>query len=102
MEIVLPYVQVVWIFFPVLAFALAFIGKVRSEPDTKARRCCNIGAGMGWILSGLLMFIGFGALWKDVVSLPETAAEITALIDTLLMAGYLVTAYIRGKILWFI
>ena len=97
----LSIIQVVWAFFPTFAFVLAFVGKVRSEQRTKARRLCNIGAGMGWLVSTMLIFAGLDILWTEVVSLPETAAEITTIIDTVLIAGYLLIAYIRGKIFWF-
>lgn len=85
-----------------IGFIFAFIGKVRSKYGTKARRLCNIGAGIYWIVSVALMFAGLFALWMDVFSIPARAAEITGFVDTVLIAGYFLIAYIRGKILWFI
>ncbi len=100
--ILFSYFQILWVFFPIIGFILAFIGKVRSEYGTKARRLCNIGAGIGWVVSVVLMFSGLGALWMDVFSISARAAEITCFVDTILIAGYFLIAYIRGKILWFI
>jgi len=100
--ILFSYLQILWVFFPMIGFILAFIGKVRSEWGTKARKLCNIGAGICWVVSVMLMFFGLGALWMDVFSISASAAEITGFVDTVLIAGYFLIAYIRGKILWFI
>ena len=100
--ILFSYLQILWVFFPLIGFILAFIGKVRSEYGTKARRMCNIGAGICWVVSFVLMFSGFGVLWMDVFSIPATAAEVTGFVDTVLIAGYFLIAYICGRILWFI
>ena len=101
-DMVLSYIRILWVLFPAIAFVLAFIGKVKSKRATKARRLCNIGAGIGWIASVVLMFTGFGSLWMDVFSISAVAAEVTCLVDTILISGYFLIAYIRGKILWFI
>lgn len=101
LEIILSYIRILWVCFPAVAFIFAFIGKVRSKWGTKARRLCNIGAGIGWVVSVVLMFSGIGALWIDVFSISARAAEITGFVDTVLIAGYFLIAYIRGKILWF-
>lgn len=49
--ILFSYLQILWVFFPMIGFILAFIGKVRSEWGTKSRKLCNIGAGICWVLS---------------------------------------------------
>lgn len=95
-------IRALWVFFPVLGFVFAFVGKVRSDYGTIARKLCNIGAGIGWIASIMLMFMAFGALWMDVFSISAWAAEVTSFVDTVLIAGYFLIAYIRGKLLWFI
>lgn len=102
LEIVLSYIRILWAFFPAIAFIFAFIGKTRSEWGTKARRLCNIGVTIGLFASIILMFFAFGSLWVDVFSISAWEAEVTALVDTGLFAGYFLIAYIRGKILWFI
>jgi len=102
LEIILSYIRILWVGFPAIAFVFAFVGKTRSEWGTKARRLCNIGATIGWLASIMLMFFGFGALWTDVFSLSAWEAEVTTFVDTILIAGYFLIAYIRGKIFWFV
>lgn len=102
MERLLSYIQILWAFFPAIAFGLAFIGKKKSQQETKARRLCNIGAGIGWLASFVLLYWAFSFLWVDIFSIPARAAEVICLIDTVLVTGYFLIAYICGKLLWFI
>lgn len=102
LEIVLSYIRILWVFFPVIAFIFAFIGKTRSEWGTKARKLCNVGAGIGWIVSSILLFFAIGILWTDVFSISSWVAEITAFVDTILIAGYLLISYIKGTPFWII
>lgn len=100
LEIIWPYI--LWVSIPAIAFVFAFVGRTRSEWGTKARTLCNIGATIGGLVSIVLMFSGFGALWIDVFSLSAREAEVTTFVDTILIAGYFLIAYNRGKIFWFV
>jgi hypothetical protein len=102
LETLVLCIQILWACFPFVAYILAFVGRTRSEGGTKARRLCNIGATIGWIFSIMLMFMAFGSLWMDVFSLSAAEAEVTTFVDTFLIAGYFLVAYISGKILWFL
>ena len=101
-NIILSVVRVLWIFLPVAAFALAFIGKVRSAHGTTARKLCNIGAGIGLFECASLVLSGLALLWIDILSIPASAAEMTIFVDAVLIVGYFIVAYICGKIFWFI
>ena len=85
-----------------IGFAFAFIGKVRSEYGTKARKLCNIGAGISAAMAALRVWTAAFVFLKIYWSVAEQAAAITALIDTILLVGYFLVAYITGKLLWFI
>ena len=95
-------VQISFIVLPLVIFVVAFIGKVRSERGTKARKLCNIGAAIGWSELAVISFSGFTVLWTDVLPIPIVAADITILVDTILLCGYLLIAYLTGKLLWYV
>ncbi|MBQ8398525.1 MAG: hypothetical protein IJX08_01015 [Clostridia bacterium] len=101
-DVLWPIALALFLCFPPIGFVLAFIGKVRSASETKARTLCNVGAGVGIVLSAVFLWMMTGAAFQDFLLLKEDAAVITALIDTCLLTGYFLAAYIRGKILWFI
>ena len=69
LEVLFLCIQILWVILPMIGFALAFIGKVRSEHGTKARKLCNIGAGICWNESVIFMFAGLLVLWMDVFSI---------------------------------
>ena len=94
--------QILFLGLPPIGFVVAFIGKVRSDYGTCARKLCNIGAGIGIVMSAILIWSMIGVLLQDVFSVPEYPAVITGLVDTILISGYFLIAYIRGKVLWFI
>ena len=95
-------VQISFIVLPLVTFVVAFIGKVRSEHGTKARKLCNIGAAISWSELVVLSFSGFAALWTDVLPMPAVAADITIWVDTILLCGYFLIAYLTGKLLWYV
>ena len=94
--------QILYIGLPPIGFITAFVGKVKSDYGTRARKLCNIGAGMGIVMSTILILSMIKILLQDVFSVPEYPAVITGFVDTVLICGYFFIAYIRGKLLWFI
>lgn len=99
--IIFTCLQVLWVLFPYIVFFLALIGKKRSKSEIKARKLCNIGAVMGLFEGGAILFFGIGALWGDVFLLPAPAVELLMFVDTILIVGYLLIAYLSGRLLWF-
>lgn len=87
---------------PPVGFVLAFVGRVRSNYGTQARKLCNAGARMGLVMSAILIWSMGSVLLQDVFSVPEYPAVITGLVDTVLIYGYFRIAYSMGKILWFL
>lgn len=87
--------------FPV-GYVLAYVGKKKSEERSEAMKSCNVGAAVSVFVSSILVFsLAFVALqlWFYV---DETAAAVTALVDTVLISGSLIMMYVRSKLLWFI
>ena len=97
-----PIFQILFLFLPPIGFIFAFIGKVRCENGTEARKLCNIGAGIGIVMSAILIWSMAMVLLQDFFSLTEEVAAVTGLIDMILIAGYFLIAYIKDKLLWFV
>ena len=94
--------QILLVILPPAGFAFAFVGRVRSESGTQARKLSHIGAAMGVSMSLAPMFSAFLVLWEEVSFIPTSVGYATACVDTILLSGYWMIAYIRGKVFWFI
>lgn len=93
---ILPFL---YICIPPVGFVVAFIGRVKSEHGTRARKLCNIGAGIGMAMCAIFIWSFVGVFLEE--SIPEYPAVITSLVDMVLISGYLLIAYAKGKLLWF-
>lgn len=91
-----------FLLFPPIGFVLAFIGRGKSEYGTKTRRLCNVGAGIGLVISAVFVCAFTNVLLQDAFSISLQAASVTGVVDATLFALYFWWAYVRGKILWFL
>lgn len=82
-------------------FVLSFIGKIQSEKSTVARQLCYVSACISTFVCTIIIFAFSAAVLQDAFNIEETASYVTALIDAILIMGYFVLAYIRGKLIWF-
>ena len=102
MPLIEPLFQVLFVSLAPIGFIVAFLGKVRTISGTRARKFCNFCAGVGLVICAIFGGALIGVFWLDVMHVGRYAAMVTAWVDTILIIGYWLIAYICGEVIWFV